>query len=35
MVQPSHKQYAIVTYLIIILMILFAAGMMGLVVYNA
>ena len=33
--QPSHKQYAIVTYLIIILMILIAIGMMTLVAYNA
>jgi len=32
--QPTHKQYAIATYMIIILMILFAIGMMALVVYN-
>jgi hypothetical protein len=35
MSNPSHRQYAIVTYLIILLMILFAVGMMTLVAYNA
>jgi len=33
--QPSHRQYAIATYVMLILMILFAIGMMGLVAYNA
>lgn len=35
MAQPTHKQYALATYAILILMILFAIGMMALVAFNA
>lgn len=33
--QPTHKQYAIATYLILFLMMVFAVGMIALVAYNA
>lgn len=33
--QPTHKQYAIATYLILFLMLLFAVGMIALVATNA
>lgn len=33
--QPSHKQYALATYLMLFLMLLIAAGMIALVINNA